>query len=736
MMKAVTGWLIVVLTSVLTGVCAQHVPIGAWRVHVSYHNLVDVLSTPANVFAAAPNGVMIVDKADKSVRFYDKGNGLSNSGISRIAYDATTDQLLVAYGNGTFDAVRSNRVRLHDPTRNTVLTGPKAINDIYLHGSLAYLATDYGVLIFDLARSEIKETWRDLGENGTTLRILATAVSGDSVFLATESGVIAGNLNENLLDFSKWERFVGSDVSQMTTSIAAVGDVVFTSVPDEGMYAYQGGRWEKVDALPSESFANLTAAQGKLIFTNKVDAWVFDPANGSSARYNSIDAPFTKAIVDDANALWIATDGAGLATNTTGSFSSILPNGPAFNETMALYHNAGNLYVVGGGFTPSYQPSSKAGVASIFQNGAWSSVRYDVADLTSIAINDAGRKFFGSFGFGVIDSDGNGNRIWDETNSSLINAAPPQRNVAVTSVAATRDGLWVANYGVTPALHFLTYETDQWQAFSFPYGNARYPVKVHADFRDNVWVVLNPDNGGGLISFDKSKNEHISYSVQAGQGALPSNRVYEVTSDRDGNVWVGTDAGVAYFFDKNNDAVKPIFENRFLLRDDVVRAIAVDGGNRKWMGTDRGVWLFNSTGEEAIANFTEENSPLPSNRILDIEIDPATGEVFFATDRGMASFRSNATTGDRSFQTVKIFPNPVTNMFNGEVGISGLAMDAVVKITDMSGRLIRETRANGGSASWDVRDARGRRVDTGIYLVMAVAFDGTESIVGKIAVVN
>jgi hypothetical protein len=154
------------------------------------------------------------------------------------------------------------------------------------------------------------------------------------------------------------------------------------------------------------------------------------------------------------------------------------------------------------------------------------------------------------------------------------------------------------------------------------------------------------------------------------------------------------------------------------------------------MGTERGVWLFDPSGENAIANFTAENSPLPSNTILDIDVNPSFGEVFFLTGNGLASFRADATESTETFAAVKIFPNPVLNNFQGLVGISGLATDAIVKITDTAGRLVWQTQANGGTASWHVNDIKGKRVPTGIFLVFAVKPDGVESFVGKIAVIN
>jgi streptogramin lyase len=275
----------------------------------------------------------------------------------------------------------------------------------------------------------------------------------------------------------------------------------------------------------------------------------------------------------------------------------------------------------------------------------------------------------------------------------------------------------------------------QWQSFPICC-SARYPTDMVIDASGKVWTILAPAQGGGVHVFDPANNSSVYRNNVTGGGGLPDQSVREIALDRDGLVWVGTDQGIAYFISPGSDAIKPIFENRFLLRDEKITAIEVDGGNRKWIGTEHGVWLFDPAGEELITNFTTENSPLLSDTIHDITIDNNSGEVFFATEKGIVSYRSDATTGQNDFNTLKIFPNPVTSAFNGTVGISGLAMDAIVKITDISGKLIWQTQANGGTASWNVRDYNGRRAATGVYLVFAASTDGSEREVGKIAVVE
>jgi hypothetical protein len=102
----------------------------------------------------------------------------------------------------------------------------------------------------------------------------------------------------------------------------------------------------------------------------------------------------------------------------------------------------------------------------------------------------------------------------------------------------------------------------------------------------------------------------------------------------------------------------------------------------------------------------------------------------------MVSYRSNSTQPSESLSAVTIFPNPVRPGYGGEVGIKGLMNESVVKITELSGRLIYETTSQGGTASWNLNDYTGRRARGGIYMVFIVSGDGTEKLAGKLAVID
>jgi Two component regulator propeller len=265
---------------------------------------------------------------------------------------------------------------------------------------------------------------------------------------------------------------------------------------------------------------------------------------------------------------------------------------------------------------------------------------------------------------------------------------------------------------------------------------------IITDLDGNRWS-RRGDFGGILVR--NSRNQSVNISANVGLGNLPSNNVKTLALDKDGQIWVGTDRGVvvfdnpsAVFSGRNFDAYTPIFERRRLLGNETVTSIAIDGGNRKWMGTRNGIFLFNADGTELITNFTEKNSPLPSNEISYITVEPNTGEVYIRTVKGMVSYRGTATeSGSKQIEdAIKVFPNPVRPDFEGTIGIEGLVENAFVKITDVAGNLVYETRASGGTAVWNGRTLQGNRVETGVYLIFSANAKGEETCVSRLAVVK
>ncbi|MCE7069439.1 T9SS type A sorting domain-containing protein [Dyadobacter sp. CY327] len=264
---------------------------------------------------------------------------------------------------------------------------------------------------------------------------------------------------------------------------------------------------------------------------------------------------------------------------------------------------------------------------------------------------------------------------------------------------------------------------------------------VITDLNGLIWTRL-PDYLGGGILVKNAQNHQRVLSTNVGNGSLPSSIINSLAMDLDGNIWFASDRGVGYFVSENIlnaarvDAVLPIYGQRKLFANEKCTALAIEPGNRKWIGTRDGLYLFNADGTELVQKFTSADSPLSSASIRALEFDSETGNLFIDTPNGMVSYRSNATTSAENFSNVKIFPNPVHPGYGGTVGVTGLKNESIVKITELSGRLIYETRSQGGTATWNLNDYTGKRARGGIYMVLVVTPDGSETFAGKLAVID
>ncbi len=712
-----------------------NIPVGAWRLHLNYSKIKSLAEIDEKVYGAADFGVMSFDSQEGSTGSLNKLNGLAGIGVNCLANDELKGILVIGYQDGTIDFLEGNKItNLETLKIATEITGSRAINHISISGNTAYASTDFGVVVLDIKKKEIRETWRDLGTSGQTIKIRESAILTDSIFLATEAGVWGGSLNSNLLDFNSWKKFNSGVFSSGVNVITVYNNAIYTAVDGQSIFRKQGNNWIKESFLQNLTYTKLKGLGSKFFVCSKAALWQID-SKGIVTEVKSELLNQPNDVLEKGGNLFIGDNTNGLLLNSSSnSMTSFRASGPVLNSFWRIAQSQNMTYSIGGGYTQSLAPLTGKGNVSVFAND-WSNATLPIGDVTDLDLSNSSEAFYSSFGMGIIKQ----NSEMAEFNYTTANS-PLQSNY-VTAIERVPAGLWIANYNAAKPLQLLLSD-GSWESYSFPFLLSRFPVDLIVDLNDNVWMPISATDGGGLVVFNRNSNKSVYLTDQGGQGGLPSKKVSSITVDREGLVWVGTEQGVAFFsnpsaiFDGNVNATKPIYDNRFLLRDEKITAFAIDGGNRKWIGTENGVWLFDPLGEELIYNFTTSNSPLLSSIIQCIGINNASGEVFFGTDKGLASFRSDATASSLNFDRVKIFPNPVTAQFNGLIGIEGLTIDSIVKITDISGKLVWQVMANGGTASWNMRDANGRRVATGMYLVFSTSADGSDRNVGKIAIVE
>jgi hypothetical protein len=268
------------------------------------------------------------------------------------------------------------------------------------------------------------------------------------------------------------------------------------------------------------------------------------------------------------------------------------------------------------------------------------------------------------------------------------------------------------------------------------------PDSTITDLNGLSWTRLPETLGGGIMVANADGSRKKVLSTSMGSGTLPASKINSLALDQDGFVWFGGAKGVGYFISDGIleatrvDAILPIYGQRRLFNNEECTALAVEPGNRKWIGTRTGLYLFNEDGTELIRKFTSADSPLPSDVIRALRFEAETGLLFVDTPAGMVSFQSDAKASAENLDRLTIFPNPVRPGYSGSVGISGLTSKSTVKITDLAGRLVFETRSEGGLASWNLNDYTGRRARAGIYIVFIVSADGSEQRAGKLAIIN
>ncbi|GAB2529170.1 type IX secretion system anionic LPS delivery protein PorZ [Rufibacter soli] len=742
-------------------------PLGGWQIHVPNHRAKALAETPASVYVATEDGFFRYIKTENTLQTLSRSDGFSDVNLSTLRYDSVTSTLVVAYENTNLDLLRDGKViNLPDLFRKPI-SGVKTIYHLFTHNKNAYVATSFGLVVVDLVKIEIKDTYSNLGPQGELVQVFASTVLHDSLYIASSAGVMAASLsNPNLLDFRSWRRFgtaqglPANATSEGVKTISAFQGSVYAGVNGAGIFRFNGTSWVKAPFSTSDhQFQSMETNGKRLVIANLTEVLDVNASGQASLKTDGLLQNLRMAIpARDGNGVWAASYEKGLVRASSAGVQSFVPNGPASADAFAVYAEPQGFTVLGGGYTQSYlQRESDAGFYQ-YQNGQWTSYNRfsrgpfpgNARDFVMAIRNPVTGKFYlASYGAGLLEWNGPAQiTLFNNANSPLLSAiGPADRDfIRITGLATDLEGnLWVVNRNQmanAPGI-FQLRPDGSWKAHTLPgFSLGSSLDKILVDDQGYKWVTVSTNApSAGLVVYDDLTGKYV-YLGGAGQGGLPGNQVFDLALDQQGEIWAGTNNGVAVFTSSSDiftasyaGAYLPVFERRPLLQGQVVRSIAVDAGNRKWIGTDTGLWLFNETGEELIHHFNTKNSPLPSEKIRDISINSATGEVLIGTEGGIAIYRGTATrTETVNKNCLQVFPNPVRAGFTGLISISGVPNNGWVKITDTAGFLVSEGKAAGGIYAWNGQDYNGRKAKPGVYLVMAASADGSETCLTKIAI--
>lgn len=670
--------------------------VGTWQVYPSYANLTEISPAGDVCFALASGSLFAYNNTTAETTVFNKTTGLAGIDISHIAWSQQAKRLVVAYGDGNIDLVSASGDITNVPGLYLSETvSDKTVSHIYIDRQFAYMSIGVGVMKLDAKKGVIADTYQ-LG-----FAVDHSYIKDGYLYAVSKAqGTWRGLLTDNLLDKNRWQRVGGY--------VALTDDRLNVRDASTGLW------WTRNDA-------------------------------GLLACYT------------------LATDG-----TRTYKTEGVLPEGPASNHFYRLYMHGGKLYSVAG-FWAQENNAGYPGEVHVWNGLNWSEfeqptsqmIGHDYIDLLCMDFDPKkeGHVMVGAKG-GVYEfQDSKFIKHYGRQNSVLESGVNSDNYTIVSTLKYADNGdLWVLNSMVDNPIWKIEHGSGNWVNYPHPEMStpAKYNLVSLLQSRNNkniMWFANNYYTENRLYAYDFVNDKLVghgpNFTNEDGTVITPV-MVYALAEDLDGNVWIASSNGPFYISSADAIAGNDAFIQHkvprndgtnladYLLSDVKTRCIAVDGANRKWMGTENGVFLISSDCNTLLQHFTTENSPLPSNTVYDICIDNNSNIVYFATERGLCSYASDATqpSEEMTKDNVYAYPNPVTPEYTGKITIVGLSFNADVKIVTSNGVLVNQGRSTGGSYQWDGRDLKGKRVASGVYMVQAATETGDKGVVCRIAVVN
>lgn len=761
-----------------------------WTGHFSYLDIKDISQGSIKVFGAAENAVFVYDKNTNQIETISTINGLSGETISAITYVEDSGLLFLGFENGL--------IQIYNEINNTVLSvvdivekptippSDKKINHFNIVENTIYISTDYGISVYNIDNLEFGDTFY-IGANGTQIVISQTTILNNDIYASTEVGVKKGALfNPNLIDYQQWEQVASSN----WIGIKAVGERLFVARSDKRLYEYINNGLQLRATYPN-FISDIRAFNNQLIVTTEKQVKLYDPEGfvelSSVANTPEFNTKFTCGLIDESNSIYVGTNG-NIASgkpgygvlktniNDTSILEEIHPDSPLLNKFFKIKTLAGHIYGTHGGYDVSYNPyavsTRKAGISHYFDN-AWQNITYDsIQPITAypwsfshISINpfNSNLAYISSSVYGVLEIQDNQPSAFFNSANSTIQPFFTDNHFVFASTYDQEGTYWVLNARYESPLN--RYKDGVWTSYSFlglmdpPTSNNGFSSIVF-DANNNIFMGTHQY---GIVGFNENGGEFVFENVAEEEENMPSPSVKTIAIDRNGQLWLGTDKGLRIVY--NTDQFmsgSPEVDNIVVLDDGIAREllfqqyitdIEVDGSNNKWIATlDTGLYYFSSDGQETIFHFTKDNSPLPTNDVLDVDIDNVNGIIYIATDKGMISFKSDASKPQSSLENAYVYPNPVRPNFNiltEKVKIRDISENVNIKIVDIEGNLVAEAESrtnsrfkgynleiDGGTALWNGKNMGGNIVASGVYLIMLNDLDTFETKVLKVMVVR
>ena len=741
-----------------------------WTGYFSYASLKSISQGNEKIYAAAENSIFIYDLSTQETETISTINGLSGKEITTAYYSENYGLYVVGYKNGLIEIVidgDENILKVVDIREKlTIPPDSKQINHFYEYNDKLYISTGYGISVYNMGALEFGDTYY-IGDLGGQIAVTQTTVFGDLIYASTSNNGIKSALvnDENIIDYQEWTTsslggYKGIQTLGTELYVLNNTNILFKQDSDLGFI--------EIDSF-SSSVIDFGVQSNILTITTENTVQAFEEGYNLLAEVNNLmgyDYTLQSGFYFN-NIFYLGTSTLGMLVvpESPQEALQVLPAGPLYNQPFSIDASPGQLWVSYGDVDLTFNPFplTRKGISN-FKNEAWKNIKYDslidqlgvndVNDLVYVKINPENPfvSYMSSYQKGLLKLNGQEPSIlYNETNSPMdIALENEDEGIRVYGADFDREqNLWFVQSKIDNGLLKLTPD-GQFQTIDISnIIDAESELALSKVAVSRTGYVFFGAVENGLIGYNPTTNQFNKIGEGLGSGNLPTTDIKALVFDNQNRLWIGTRKGlrvlysVGSFFESGAETdAQPII----ILEDGVpqellflqsITDIEVDGSNNKWISTaTSGVFYLSSNGQETLFRFTSDNSPLPSDNVLDIAIDDSSGKVYFATNDGLVAFNGTSTAARDDLENVYAFPNPVRPNFTGNVTIKGLTAKANVKITDITGNLVFETTSEGGSVQWDTTAFGKYKVASGVYLILITSDDNLQTKVAKIMIIR
>ncbi|MFZ1290736.1 MAG: two-component regulator propeller domain-containing protein [Melioribacteraceae bacterium] len=720
--------------------------IKSWQNYSSFKNVAQSCQIENTIWAATDGGIFGFSASDSSYQILTKSDGLISQNITSISKDqnnklwiGTNEGYIIVYTPETGELKTILEIFKTDKSIKT-------INNILISDDTAFVSTAFGLTLININDFSFFDSILKFGEF-TTETPVKKVYLGSTIFVITQAGI--AYKKSGATNLTAPESWLNINISTQIPATSINSLIEFENeiyaATDKGLLKNSNGIWS---SFLYNNFEVLDVIEKNQMIYSLLENTIHLYNGSDQIIISEQNINFNSFIVDTQNNLYISTN-KGLFFQSESKQNFLMPNSPATNGFINITVDHENNFWSATG-------KNGAGIGVIkFDNSNWSIL--NTSNTNEMIFNDFHRVsasgksvYFSSWGRGFVRFKDNQFQRFDASNSALIGIPGANDFLVINDIEEDANGnAWILNYWAADKKPISVLKNDGTiisYELASPLASTIISVKeLVIDQYNTKW--FSGDISGdaateGLFYFnDGGTLENLTddtWGKLTESSGLRNKDIRDLAIDKFGEIIIGTSSGVDIIPDPSSPtSIRN--DQYFAIRSEIINAVAVDAINQKWFGTENGIFLMSSDGSILIANFTKENSSLPSDNINDIAIDENNGIIYVGTDFGLTTINTMFIKPNENFSEITAYPNPVeiSNKDNNNLIINGLIEDSEIKILNIAGNVIQEFSSIGGKTTfWDCKDKNGNLVPSGVYII--VAYDMEINQVGhtKVAVLR